>query len=355
MMRIIGPESLLNQLFKSPKGVFLITDEAYNIRYASDTVESVFGVKPISILGRNTFDFVPAEKRAYWKQCLDDANHNTAGEINLINAAGDELHFDVTVTNHINSHGIRGLVVYMHNITERIQMLERLTSHNDQLDHLIYKTTHDLRAPLRSAMGLISLAEREPVEYVKYLGLIKSSLQTLESLIEEVNSFYKNEKLAVQSEWIDLRALIQREIGNLSDAPEAEGIKIETFVGGDVPFYSDPIRVRTVVTNILSNSIKYHDPAKYMKYITVSATVFPDKVFITIEDNGIGIEEEYHEKIFDIFFRANNQSRGSGLGLYIVKDTLNRLGGTIYLKSTPGVGSSFTITIPNKPKVAALN
>jgi PAS domain S-box-containing protein len=352
---MVATESLLNQLFRNPRSVFLITDEAYNIRYASDTVESVFGVKPINILGRNTFDFVPSDKRSEWKQCLKDANHNTAGEINLIAASGDELHFDVTVTNHINSHGIRGLVVYMHNITERMQMLARLESHNDQLDHFIYKTTHDLRAPLRSAMGLVALAEREPAEYIKYLGLIRTSLHTLDGLIEEVNSFYRNEKLAVQNEWIDLRALLQREIINLSDAPEAAGIKIETFVGGDVPFYSDPIRVRTIVTNILSNSIKYHDPSKYLKYITVSASVFSDKMFLTIEDNGVGIEEQYHEKIFDIFFRAQSESKGSGLGLYIVKDTLSRLGGTIHLRSSPSTGSSFTVMIPNKPAIAALN
>jgi PAS domain S-box-containing protein len=352
---MIGTESLLNELFKNPRSVFLITDESYNIRYASDTVEGVFGVKPISILGRNTFDFVPGDKREEWRRCLQEANHNTGGEINIVTSSGDVLHFDVTVTNHINSHGIRGLVVYMHNITERMQMLERLEKNNDQLDHFIYKTTHDLRAPLRSALGLVALAEREPEQYEKYLGLIKSSLQTLECLIEEVNSFYKNEKLAVQNEWIDLRSLIQREISALSHTPEAAGIKIETFISGDVPFYSDPIRVRSIVTNILSNSIKYHDPHKYVKYITVSATVFSDKMFLTVEDNGVGIDAEYHEKVFDIFFRANSQSRGSGLGLYIVKDTLSRIGGTVYLKSKPGIGTSFTIMIPNTPKASALN
>jgi PAS domain S-box-containing protein len=351
---MIGTESLLNELFRNPRSVFLITDESYNIRYASDTVELVFGVKPISILGRNTFDFVPQDKREAWKQCLHDADHNTAGEINIVTTSGAELHFDVTVTNHINSNGIRGVVVYMHNITERIQMLERLESRNDQLDHFIYKTTHDLRAPLRSAMGLISLAEREPESYAKYLGLIKTSLHTLEGIIEEVNSFYKNEKLAVQNEWIDLRSMINREVANLSNTPEAAGVKIDLFINGDAPFYSDPLRVRTIFTNILSNAIKYSDPTKYTKYITISATVFHDKMFLTIEDNGVGIEEEYHDKIFEIFFRASAQSRGSGLGLYIVKDTLSRLGGNVYLKSKPGVGSSFTIMVPNKSS-AALN
>jgi PAS domain S-box-containing protein len=352
---MIGTESLLNELFRNPRSVFLITDEYYNIRYASDTVETVFGVKPISILGRNTFDFVPSDKKELWRQCLSDADHNTAGEINLVTAGGAELHFDVTVTNHIDSQGIKGLVVYMHNITERMQLLERLESHNDQLDHFIYKTTHDLRAPLRSALGLITLAEREPESYIKYLGLIKSSLHTLEGIIEEVNSFYKNEKLAVQNEWIDLRAMINREVANLSDAPEASEVKIDVFINGDAPFYSDPLRVRTIITNILSNAIKYCDHNKYVMYITISATVFNDKMFLTIEDNGVGIEEEYHEKIFEIFFRASTRSRGSGLGLYIVKDTLGRLGGNVYLKSKPGVGSSFTIMIPNKPKAAALN
>ena len=109
------------------------------------------------------------------------------------------------------------------------------------------------------------------------------------------------------------------------------------------------------VSAVLSNSIKYHDPNKYLKYITISASVFADKMFLTIEDNGIGIDAEYHDRIFDIFFRANSESRGSGLGLYIVKDTVSRLGGTIHLKSVPGVGSSFTIMIPNRPKAAALN
>lgn len=352
---MIGTESLLNELFRNPRSVFLITDESYNIRYASETVEAVFGVKPINILGRNTFEFVPADKREAWKQCLLEADHNTGGEINLMTAAGAELHFDVTVTNHINSHGIKGLVVYMHNITERMQMLERLESHNDQLDHFIYKTTHDLRAPLHSALGLISLAEREPGSYLKYLGLIKSSLNSLEGIIEEVNSFYRNEKLAVQNEWIDLRSMLNREVANLSDSPEAADIKIDIFINGDAPFYSDPLRVRTVVTNMLSNAIKYSDPTKYVKYITISATVFQDKMFLTMEDNGVGIDEEHHDRIFEIFYRASTQSRGSGLGLYIVKDTLSRLGGNIYLKSKPGAGSSFTIMIPNRPSMSALN
>jgi len=208
---------------------------------------------------------------------------------------------------------------------------------------------------LRSALGLITLAEREPESYLKYLGLIKTSLHTLEGIIEEVNSFYKNEKLAIQNEWIDLRSMINREVANLSDVPEAADVKIDMFINGDAPFYSDPLRVRTILTNILSNAIKYSDPGKYVKYITISATVFHDKMFLTIEDNGVGIEEEYHEKIFEIFFRGNTRSRGSGLGLYIVKDTLNRLGGNVYLKSKPAIGSSFTIMLPNRPKASALN
>lgn len=352
---MIRTESLLKRLFENPKNVVLVTDELYNIRYASSTVESIFGINPVSILGRNGFDFVPETKRNELRICLEEAKGNTSGEITLRTNNGDEVFFEVTVTNHVDHDEIRGMVVFMYDITERRAIQKKLETEKHQLDHVIYKTTHDLRAPLRSALGLIQLAELEPEQYMKYLGLIKSSLARLDGMIDEMNSFYKNDKLAIQNDRIDIRTLIDREIENLNNMPEAQDIRFDVFVDGDVPFYSDPIRVKTIVSNLLSNAIKYSDPQKMRKYIQLSAHVFADWLFLTIEDNGIGIGTEHQEKIFDLFYRVSSDKRGTGLGLYIVKDTIDRLKGKIYVRSKRGEGTSFTITLPNTIDRALLN
>jgi signal transduction histidine kinase len=98
----------------------------------------------------------------------------------------------------------------------------------------------------------------------------------------------------------------------------------------------------------MSNAIRYHDQSKERQFIRLSCET-KDKVFyLRVEDNGQGIAREYHTRIFDMFFRANEQSKGSGLGLYIVKEALMKLSGTIQLESDPGIGSTFIVKLPNR-------
>jgi PAS domain S-box-containing protein len=352
---MIRTGNLLKRLFENPRNIVLLTDEHYNIRYASETIETIFGIDPISIIGKNGLDFVPEKGRQEWRDCLTTANGNGSGEIMLRTNNGDDVYFDVTVTNHVDHDEIRGMVVFMYDITERRVIQKRLENEKHHLDHVIFKTTHDLRAPLRSALGLIQLAELEPAEYSKYLALIKSSLNHLNGMIDEMSSLYKNEKLAIQNDRIEIRQFIEREIENLHNMPEAQGIRFDVFIDGDIPFYSDPLRVKTIISNLLSNSIKYSDPQKMRKYIQVSAHVFNDWLFLTFEDNGIGIDAEHQEKIFDLFYRVSADKRGTGLGLYIVKDTVDRLKGKIYVRSKRGEGTAFTVTLPNTIDKASLN
>lgn len=352
---MIRTGNLLKRLFENPRNIVLVTDEQFNIRYASDTVETIFGVNPVSILGRNGLDFVPETRRQEWRNSLSEANGNGSGEIKLRTNNGDDVYFDVTVTNHIDHDEIRGMVVFMYDITESRVIQTKLEKEKHHLDHVIFKTTHDLRAPLRSALGLIQLAEMEPQQYLKYLDLIKASLNRLDGMIDEMNNFYTNDKLAIKNDRIDIRQLIDLEIENLHNMPEAQDIRFDVFVDGDVPFYSDPIRLKTIVSNLLSNSIKYSDPQKMRKYIQVSAHVFTDWLFITFEDNGIGIDAEHQEKIFDLFYRVSADKRGTGLGLYIVKDTIDRLQGKIYVRSKRGEGTAFTVTLPNTIDKVLLN
>jgi signal transduction histidine kinase len=101
-----------------------------------------------------------------------------------------------------------------------------------------------------------------------------------------------------------------------------------------------------IMSNLISNAIRYHDNRKDTQYIRLHAEIKDKAFYLTIEDNGQGIAVEYHNRIFDMFYRANEHSKGSGLGLYIVKEALIKLSGTIHLESAPGVGSTFIVMVP---------
>jgi signal transduction histidine kinase len=116
----------------------------------------------------------------------------------------------------------------------------------------------------------------------------------------------------------------------------------ETF-----PLFSDAIRLSIIFNNLISNSIKYRHPRKEKSFFSVSIKVYSEKAVITVEDNGIGIGEKYLDKIFNMFFRATEKSEGSGLGLYIVKEALDKLKGCIKVESIINNGTKFIIEIPN--------
>jgi signal transduction histidine kinase len=116
----------------------------------------------------------------------------------------------------------------------------------------------------------------------------------------------------------------------------------------DLAWITDKTRLQIVFFNLISNAIQYQDKFKPTSYIRISCSRTNNQLLLQIEDNGIGIEQAYQDKVFDMFYRATVNSKGSGLGLYIVKEAVEKLGGTISLRSTHGEGTSFTLSLPRK-------
>ena len=111
---------------------------------------------------------------------------------------------------------------------------------------------------------------------------------------------------------------------------------------------TDKSRLQVVITNLLSNAVRYHDSRKKEQYIRLRYQANGGVFSIKVEDNGQGIAKEYHTRIFEMFYRANEMSKGSGLGLYIVKEALMKLSGSIQLDSTPGIGTIITVRLPHR-------
>jgi PAS domain S-box-containing protein len=337
------------ELVENSNDIFIVADKDYKIRYISSSVSKLNGTQPMALLGCDIFDFVRPDLIDECKQCLANTHVDQSHEFGLELQKGIKTYFDVHVSYVHQNTAAHGYVFRLHDITKKKEREKELINTNKQLDQVIYKTTHDLKAPVMSALGLVSLAENAPAEQrEEYLGLVKQSLLKLNSFIEEMNNFFRNEKLALQREKIVMGNLVSEEIHDLKNLYHAEKIRIEVTLDESGEFFSDVIRVKTILTNILTNAIKYADPKKVDPFIRVAVKVGAECCEIAVSDNGIGIEEDHLERIFDLFHRATTMSHGTGIGLFIVKDTIERLSGTIEVQSEIGKGTTFKMQIPNQ-------
>jgi PAS domain S-box-containing protein len=215
-------DGMFKELVENSDDILIVTDHEFKIRYISSSVKKTFLIEPLKLLGENIFSFASPDKIDSWRACLQDTSFTSfQDEISLKIAPGKKNYFDVQVSNLFNRSNIRGLFISLHDITKKKTKEQELERSNQQMDQVIYKTTHDLKAPLRSALGLVSLAENAtPEEQGKYLGLIKKSLFKLDSFIEEMNVFFRSEKLALQNTRIDLKEILKDELSNFSDLTE---------------------------------------------------------------------------------------------------------------------------------------
>ncbi|HEV7231995.1 MAG TPA: HAMP domain-containing sensor histidine kinase, partial [Bacteroidia bacterium] len=218
----------------------------------------------------------------------------------------------------------------------------------NELNTFMYKATHDLRAPLSSLLGLIALAKKEKItnEMLRYFSMIDESTRKLDKILIDLVDITQITQGIPQISEIRLEEMIGDVIESLENTPGFKGISITRRLTLSKPFYSDAKLMRSVLQNLLDNSAKYKSPLKDSE-ILIEAYETSTGVRILISDNGIGIPENYHAKVFHMFYRATTISSGTGLGLYIVKNSVEKLGGSIELESIEGKGTTISLTLPS--------
>ncbi|HEV8514661.1 MAG TPA: ATP-binding protein [Cyclobacteriaceae bacterium] len=226
---------------------------------------------------------------------------------------------------------------------------EELFIRNNELDRFVYSASHDLSAPLKSILGLITVAQMEKPtpEINQYLDLMKRSVLKLDSFIKDIISYSRNARLPVKKVSISFNGLIESVWADHQFTPNVDKIKFQLVNNMHSEFYSDETRLRIIFNNLISNAIKFHRP-NHNPFINITASELPEHFEFKVEDNGMGISPDLKDKIFDMFFRATETVQGSGLGLYILKEALSRLKGTVTVESTLGEGTTFIITLPKE-------
>ena len=283
---------------------------------------------------------------------FETANEDTFYMINIISCAFSLvvcIHFIVS----INEESERRL----HDLAEEVKTKNNnLEKTNAELDRFLYSTSHDLRAPLLSIKGLVNIARNEAIrpEVKKYLSMIEERADRLDFFIRDIIDYSRNSRTDLSWDVVNMPQLVEEVQKNFQFLEGASKIDFQNdiFQGNIIV---DRSRLMIVLNNLISNAIKYHQFHPKNPWIKTSAAVSGNILTLVVADNGQGIHPDRKERVFEMFYRGTERSQGSGLGLYIVKEAIDKMKGTIQLESTEGIGTSFFVAIPiNAVETASL-
>lgn len=237
-----------------------------------------------------------------------------------------------------------------HSEVRLMEQNTQLNKINQELDRFVYSVSHDLRSPLTSILGLLDLAswEASMEELNTYLGMIKECVLRLDRFILDILDYSRNARTEAQINRFDLKEFLEGVVMNFQfSRKENLDLSLTMTSDSDTLVSTDANRLGIIMNNLVSNAIKYSKQHAEICQVRIVARCLPQSFVIEVHDNGIGIEAKDLERIFDMFYRASRISDGSGIGLYIVKEAVDKIQGRIEVESAPEQGSTFRLILPN--------
>lgn len=276
-------------------------------------------------------------------------------ELRLKTKSGEYVWFIDSGITHFDEDG-RPLITVgsIIDINERKLAEEKIMKQNDllakankELDQFVYSVSHDLRAPLSSILGLTNVygISDDGEEKDKIVKLISERANTLDAFIREILAYSRNSRTELNIQKVNVVEVVNEVITSLAYMQGFDRMWIRKNIAPDLYITSDRERMKVILSNLIANAVKYSDVNKD-SFIDITAVTDDTMVTIDVEDNGVGIASEHMGRIFDMFYQAHETAQGSGLGLYIVGETVHKLRGTINVKSEYAVGSTFTLKLP---------
>ena len=337
----------------------MIMDENRKAVYVSESIKRVTGYSPEEIVGKPTLEVIHPDDRPtmikHWERVESTRNEPVGVMYRRLKKDGNYIWCEGIGINLLDEPEINGILINFRDVTERVEAElalkssnEELKKSNAELDKFVYSVSHDLRAPLTSMSGIISLAEMETADDTmhEYLDMMKGSIKKLDGFIHDILDYSRNARTGIRRQEVDFNKLTDDITDNLRFMEPGAKVKITRNIAGD-NYCSDKGRVGVILNNLVSNAVRYYNPEANEHRVNIDVRPAGSDIVITVSDNGIGIPVDKHTHIFEMFYRVSQKSTGSGLGLYIVKETVEKMNGHISMESEPGKGTTFTITIPN--------
>ena len=226
------------------------------------------------------------------------------------------------------------------------QMNEELINSNNELDLFIYRASHDLKGPIARLLGMTLLAKMDNKDEAlkEYIELIEKGAVDINKVLNKLNNIHFINRETINQEIIDFGKIIKECKTNLDHYIDKSDLKIKVTTEPGFNLRSDYILMKIILENLLENAVFF----KKTKKVEIDVILRSSRkaMIISVEDNGLGILREQQEKIFEMFYRGSEKSKGNGLGLYLVKRAVHKLNGEISVDSEEGKYSCFTISIP---------
>ena len=351
-------EQRFRSLVQNSTDITTILELDGTVRYVSPIFYRMFGYSPEDILGENVFDFIHEDDiqdvQDVFIELKNTKQQTNPIELRLRNKLGEWKYLETVGINLTDLPAVSGLVINSRDITERIDNEQQLKEYatslekiNKELDQFAYIVSHDLKAPLRAINNLSTWIEEDIQENIqaetqKNFSMLRGRIQRMEMLINGVLEYSRAGRLKTESTAIDMNHFIKDVIFNLAP-PDNFKIKIQSKLP---TIEGEKVVLDQVFSNLISNAIKYNDnpnPSIQIGYENQGGT---HSFFV--QDNGPGIEEEFHEKIFGIFqtLNARDSIESTGVGLSIVKKIIEEKSGRVWVESSTGKGSKFIFTLP---------
>jgi PAS domain S-box-containing protein len=347
---IFSAQTLLAQ---SPNIMFTCDTEA-RIRFINRTVP---GLTPAEVMGTSLPDWFTPESAEKTRSCAQRVLSTGMSEMfegQTLEVIGSCWYMGLLAPLQVNGR-IVGFSMILTDVTELKQTQARLERSNQELESFAYVASHDLQEPLRKIQAFgerlkSTCTSTLSPEGRDYIERMQQAATRMRRLIDDLLSFSRISSKARPFVPVDLGAVAREVLGDLQTSIGSAGARVSL---GELPVLeADPSQLRRLLRNLLGNALKFRRQDVPLE-ISVRATVDPlaQQCELVVEDNGIGFEEQYAERIFEVFQRLHGrgQYEGTGIGLAICRKIVERHGGRIGAHSTPGQGSSFQVTLPLKP------
>ncbi|MFK7920486.1 MAG: PAS domain S-box protein [Bacteroidia bacterium] len=332
----------------------ILTDNDETILFVNDRMAEILGMNTTELLGHRSYEVllgVDDETVALIKakSALRSQGVSDQYEMRLRKSNGDVIWVLVAGAPYVDSNGDSiGTIAIITDITNRKKTEIKLQDKNNELDAFVYKASHDLKGPLASIIGLTNIArdEVQSENAIHYFDLIAKSTKRLDDILLDLIDVTRINKAKLHLESINLTETVGEIINSLMHQPKSQKINFVTDIHLANGFKTDKKVLISVIQNLLVNSINYQNPQSDKPFVRVSAHENLDRVHFRVEDNGLGIPSRLQHRVFEMFYRGTTKSKGSGLGLYIVKSAIEKLNGTCELQSEEGIGTTINFTLP---------
>lgn len=355
--------SALLSLVQNISDIITLVDAEGKIIYQSASVRQSMGWEENELLGKNIFEVTHPEDHFVIKQQFEKAMQapgiGPQAEFRLLNKDGTFIYLDAQGNNQFHNPHIKALIITSRDITPRKmaelelkKANEILQYQNAQLQSFSQILSHNIRSHSANLSSIVDFIETSDSENERdsFFEMLKTSTKKLEETIVNLNDILEiNQKLKQPKETLNLKDEIRKTMGALEALMTQKNISAIVEVPEDIEITIVPAFLDSILLNLVSNTIKYSDPDKD-SYLAITADSLFDLITIHVKDNGLGIDLQRHgKKIFHLYKTFHEREDSRGLGLFMVKNQIEAMNGTISVQSEVGIGTTFKITLPRKP------